>query len=681
MNRLGHESSPYLLQHKDNPVDWYPWGPEAFARARAEGRPILLSVGYSACHWCHVMEHESFEDADTAALMNARFVNVKVDREERPDVDHIYQTAVQLLRQSGGWPLTCFLTPEGRPFFAGTYFPDEARHGMPPFREVLRRIDDAWQQRRGDVTRQAQMLADALEKAHARGGGDTSPARSVLAGGAAFLLARIDTEKGGFAGAPKFPSPTNLWTLWRQWARSGEVGYRDAVLLTLDRMAAGGIYDQLAGGFHRYSTDADWLAPHFEKMLYDNAQLVGLYLEAWRCCAVGSGPVEAAPTFLRVATETLDYLLREMRSPEGLFYAATDADSEGVEGKYFVWSPEEIAAVLGEATLAESFCRTYDVTPAGNWEGRSILRHRESTGTVAGALGLTEAELEARNHASRLVLRGARAERIPPLLDTKHLVAWNAYTIVALVDGWRATGRADWLDAARRAGTTLLDTLVVEGRLLHSVCNGDLRGPGFLDDHAAFGLALLHLYEATAEARYRDAAIALGVALDGWFADAEGGGWYMTPSDGETLIHRPKDTHDSAVPCGSGLAATFLQRLHAHTHEARWLQHVAATLLAHAEQMSGNPYGAGQLLAVLDVWLGGFEEVVLGGPDTAALHAVAGVRPGLDRIVFALEQLPPDHPAAMGRHAATPTAWVCRGFSCSLPITDADALGSALGRS
>ncbi len=680
MNRLGRESSPYLLQHQHNPVDWYPWGEEAFARARAEDRPILLSVGYSACHWCHVMEHESFEDTDTAALMNALFVNVKVDREERPDVDHIYQTAVQLLRQSGGWPLTCFLTPDGRPFFAGTYFPDEARHGMPPFREILRRVDEAWRQRRGDVTRQAGMLADALEKAHSRGGGDHIPDRAVLDEGAAFLLSRIDLEKGGFAGAPKFPSPTNLWTLWRQWARSGDADYRDAVLLTLDRMAAGGIYDQLVGGFHRYSTDAEWLAPHFEKMLYDNAQLVSLYLEAWRCCAAGRGPADAAPNLLRVATETLDYLIRDMRGPDGLFYAATDADSEGEEGKYFVWTPQGVAAVLGDDTLTETFCRTYDVTPQGNWEGHSILRHREPPAEVARRLGLSLETLDSRIEAARPALRAARAARIPPLRDDKHLVSWNAYTILALVDGWRAVGRRDWLDAAVRAADTLLGTLVVEGRLLHSVCNGDRRGPGFLDDHAALGLALLHLYETTAHPRYRDAALALAVALDGWFADREAGGWYMTPSDGEVLIHRPKDTHDSAVPAGSGLAATFLLRLHAHTHEQRWMDHVSATLLAHAEQMASNPYGAGQLLGVLDTFLGGFEEVVLGGAETAEMRARAGAVPGMDRIVLDLAQLPPDHPAASGRRAETATAWVCRGFACSLPITDVGALAGALGR-
>jgi uncharacterized protein YyaL (SSP411 family) len=680
VNRLGRESSPYLKQHADNPVDWYPWGEDAFSRARAEDRPILLSVGYSACHWCHVMAHESFEDAETAALMNRLFVNVKVDREERPDVDHIYQTAVQLLRQSGGWPLTCFLTPDGKPFFAGTYFPNEPRHGMPAFREVLTRIDAVYREQRGDVDKQAESLADALQRVHQRGGGEGIPDRETFEAGAEFLLGRMDPEHGGFAGAPKFPSPTNLWTLWRQWRRGRDTRFRDAVLLTLRKMAAGGIYDQLGGGFHRYSTDAEWLAPHFEKMLYDNGQLVGLYVEAWRECANGDGPRELAQELLRIATETLDYLVRDMRSPEGLFYAATDADSEGEEGRYFVWSPRGVAAVLQDPVLSDTFCRFYDVTAEGNWEGHSILRRLRPAGDVAADLGISEAELWLRLDRARAPLLAARGERVPPLRDDKLLVSWNGYAILAFVEGWRATGRADWLQVAIQAASAVLDRLVDDGRLQHSLCGTDRRGPAFLDDHAAFGTALLHVYEASGERRFLDAAQAIAIALDGWFADRVAGGWFMTPEDGEQLIHRPKDTHDSAVPSGSALAASFLQRLHVHTGEERWLGLVEGTLRAHSEQMESNPYGAGHLLGVLDAWLGGFEEIVLGGAGKETLARVTGEVPGLDRVVLALDALPAGHAAAGGRSAEVAMAWVCRGHTCSLPVTSGEALRAVLER-
>jgi len=658
-----------------NPVDWYPWGEEAFARARAEDRPILLSVGYSACHWCHVMERESFEDEATAAKMNGWFVNVKVDREERPDVDHIYQTAVQLMRRSGGWPLTCFLTPDGRPFFAGTYFPDQPRYGMPAFSQVLERLHEVWTEQRDEVLGQAQALADALRRVDAvEAGGGGMPDPELPMAAAEALLERVDRTWGGFGGAPKFPSPTNLWTLWRAGVR-GRVEARDAVLLTLRRMAEGGVYDQLGGGYHRYSTDEEWLVPHFEKMLYDNAQLASLGFEAWRVCAHGDGPRNQADELLRVTSETLAWMADEMRGPEGMFHAATDADSEGEEGVYFVWTPAAVAAELDDPAVVRSVCAWYDVTPQGNWEGRSILRRRRTAAEVARELGISEATLAAHVAAARPRLLAARARREPPFRDDKRIVSWNALAIQAFVDGWRATGRADWLQVARGAADAVLDTLVVEGRLLHSFCDGDRRGPGFLDDHAALGLALLHLHEATGTLRYRDAALALAVALEGWFQDPDGG-WYMTPSDGETLVHRPRDNHDSAVPSGSALAAAFLLRLHAHTGEERWLGQVEAALRVHGEALGRNPFGVGLLLGVVETWSRGFDEVVLAEGDVF-LPALGRV-PGADRVVLRLEALPPEHPAAGGRRPDGPTAWLCRGRSCSLPVHTPEALVALL---
>ena len=665
-NRLARESSPYLRQHRHNPVDWYPWGPEALEKAQRENKPILLSVGYSACHWCHVMERESFEDVGTAELMNRLYVCIKVDREERPDVDNIYQTAVQLLRQSGGWPLTAFLLPDGRPYYAGTYFPNEARYGMPAFKDVLGGVENAFRTRAEEVERAAQSIVAGLKRVQDPGRGRAIPAAETVADAAAWLGERIDRQHGGFGGAPKFPSCSNLWALWR-----GDASCRAGVLLTLRKMADGGIHDQVGGGFHRYSTDAEWLAPHFEKMLYDNAQLVPLYLAAWR--------ETGESAFRDVAERTLAYLVAEMRTGDGLFYAATDADSEGVEGKFFVWTPAEVIAAAGEEA-GEAFCRFYDVTAGGNWEGHSIPRILADRPTVAGKMGIAPEGLSARLTVAREKLYATRATRVPPARDDKVLVSWNAMTIVAFGEAWSATGEGRWLDVATRCTDTILSRLVRNAVLQHSVCGDDVRGPGFLDDHAAFGEALVRVYEATGSSRYLDAALAVAMALEADFADRERGGWYQTPEGGETLIHRPKDAHDSAVPSGSAMAASFLQRLHVHTEEARWLNLAEGTLRAHADQLEGNPGGSGHLLGVLDVYHRGWEEVIIGGTGEgrAALERAAREAPGLDRIVLALEGLPASHPAAGGRGAVEPTAWVCRGRTCSLPIRTVEGLRGVL---
>jgi uncharacterized protein YyaL (SSP411 family) len=576
LNRLARESSPYLRQHQHNPVDWYPWGPEALARASAEDRPIFLSIGYAACHWCHVMERESFEDAETAAKMNALFVNIKVDREERPDIDNIYQTAVQLTRKGGGWPLSAFLFPDGRPFFLGTYFPPEARWGMPSFRQVLDGVARAWIERRADLVRTGAALVDGVAKVQAGGERAELPARGVIAEAAAFLAAKVDPVHGGFGEAPKFPSPSNLWVLWR---RRGEPACRDALLLTLRKMAAGGIYDHLGGGFHRYSTDAEWLVPHFEKMLYDNAQLARLYLSAWKETR------EAG--FLRVASETLEWILRDMTSPDGLFYGTADADSEGEEGRYFVWTLRGVRAVAGED--ADAFARVHDVTEEGNWEGRCILRRRDAD------------PLDPAAERAKARLLAARGNRVAPLRDEKVLASWNGLTIHALVDAWDATGDDRWLAAAVRAGEALATRLVRDGALQHSICGDDVRGPGLLDDHAAVGLAWLRLFESTGERPWLSRALAVATELVYRFGDDEGG-WWQTPADGEALVQRPRDRHDSAVPSGSALAADFFHRLHVFAPEERWSVAAEGSLRSLADLLGGHPFAAGHGLGVLDAW-------------------------------------------------------------------------------
>lgn len=677
-NRLASESSPYLRQHMHNPVDWHPWGPEAMAAAKSADKPILLSVGYAACHWCHVMERESFENAETAALMNQLFINIKVDREERPDVDNVYQSAVQLLRQSGGWPLTAFLLPDGRCFYAGTYFPDTPRYGMPSFTQLLEQISNAYHTRRADVEKSAAGLGEGLARIFEVAGKEVA-GPEVVVEAAEFLLGKVDVTHGGFGEKPKFPSPSNLWTLWRHGlAGPGESAQacRDAVLFTLNKMALGGIYDQLGGGFHRYSTDEQWLAPHFEKMLYDNAQLVPLYLDAWR--ATGEAD------FLRVATETLEYLCRDMLSPEGAFFGTTDADSEGEEGRYFVWSPKQVQAVLNNPEQTAAFCAYYDITEAGNWEGHGIARVLREGENVAASLGISAEQLASRLAAAKPALLNARYARIPPLRDEKILASWNGLTIRAFVDAWWATGEERWLSVAQRAASATLELLVHEGELAHSACRRpsgelDVKGPGLLDDHAALGEALLQLHEADGNVRWLNAALSFAISLNGRFYDADSGGWFQTPA-GVDLVVRPRDVHDSAVPSGSALAAGFFARLAVHLPEERWSAAVESTLRAHQRQLESNPFGSGHLLGVLDGYHRGFTEIVLGGNDEglSALKAAAGRALALDKVVLRLEHLSPDHPAAGGRGASVATAWVCRGRSCSLPVTSPEALARAL---
>jgi uncharacterized protein YyaL (SSP411 family) len=690
--RLANETSPYLLQHRDNPVDWYPWGEEALARARAEDRPILLSIGYSSCHWCHVMARESFEDEATARRMNEHFVNIKVDREERPDIDSIYMTAVQQMTGQGGWPLTVFLTPGGVPFFGGTYFPPEPRHGMPSFRQLLSAIAEAYRTRRSEIDRSAAELHALLEQSAAlRAPATEALGPEVLDAAYRAIAANFDAVHGGFGRTPKFPQPMALDFLLRTWKRTGDAEALAMVDLTLRQMAAGGIYDHLGGGFHRYSVDARWLVPHFEKMLYDNALLARVYLHAYQA----TGESE----HLRIAEETIDYVLREMRSPEGGFYSAQDADSEGEEGRFYVWTPNEVDRRLGpeEGPLFRAY---YDITPAGNWSGdphrprpepTSILHVERPLDEVAAGAGVTPERLEGALQRGRAVLYGARAERVHPHLDDKVLTSWNAMMLHTLAEAARITGRDDYRDAAIANADFLLRELRQAGELLRSWKDGTARVPAFLEDYALLVDALLALYPVTFDARWVAEAIALADALiERFWADAEGV-FYDTAAGGEALLVRPRDFYDNPTPSGNSAAVLALLHLTALTGERRYEEVALRALDGMGRLLVELPAGFAHLLAALDFHLAVPQEVAIvgrvGAADTRALTralarcylpntVLASAEP--DGVAAAAERVP----LLAGREAADgrATAYVCERYACRLPVTDAEALAAELAR-
>ena len=675
-NRLADETSPYLLQHAHNPVDWYPWGEEALAKAEAEDRPILLSIGYAACHWCHVMEQESFEDPETATLMNRHFVSVKVDREERPDLDSIYMDAVQAMTGSGGWPLTAFLTPDGRPFFAGTYYPPEPRHGMPAFRQVLEGIAEAWRDKRDDVLRQGSRVVEAIARA-----GRIDESSEPLSGeilGAAFAQLRrtFDERWGGFGTAPKFPQPMTLEFVLRR-AVAGAPDALEVLTTTLDRMAAGGMYDQLGGGFARYSTDSSWHVPHFEKMLYDNAQLARLYVRAWQ--------VTGDDRHRTVATETLEYLLREMRHPEGGFWSSQDADSEGVEGRFFTWTWDELVSATGPAVA-----KAFGATPEGNWEGTNVLRRPAGIGAVAAEEGIGEAELATELIEARGKLFESREGRVHPATDDKVLTAWNALAIAALAEAGRAFGAPDLVEAAGLCADFVLTHLRDDdGRLLRSWRDGVPGRPGYCDDYALLAEACLVLYQTTFELRWFETARSLADDLLGLFRDEDRGGFFTTGSDQETLVVRPKDLYDNAVPSGNSVAADVLQRIALLTGEAEYERAGVSALRLVRDSMAQAPTGFGQALCALDLYVGPSREVaVIGDPFSGATRAMATevnaarFRPNVVLAVAAESDgdaaskvaLLRDRPAKDGRV----TAYVCERFVCKLPVTDPAAVASAL---
>jgi uncharacterized protein YyaL (SSP411 family) len=679
-NRLAGESSPYLLQHAGNPVDWYPWGDEALSLARAEDRPILLSVGYSACHWCHVMERESFEDDATARLMNEHFVNIKVDREERPDVDAVYMTAVQQMTGRGGWPMTVFLTPEGQPFYGGTYFPPEPRHGMPSFRQVLLAVSEAYRERRGDVERSAAELTDLLRQGTALRPPATPLDADLLDEAFRALAQRFDSTNGGFGGAPKFPQPMVLDFLLRYWRRTGNPDALGMVEETLDAMSRGGIYDHLGGGFHRYSVDARWLVPHFEKMLYDNALLARLYLHAHQ--ATGNRG------YRRVVEETLDYVLREMTSPEGGFHSTQDADSEGEEGRFYVWSADEIERVLGPED-GGLFRLYYGVTPGGNFEGRSILHVERPLDVVAREAGVDEDRMREAVERGRARLYEVRAARVWPGRDDKVITGWNAMTMRALAEAARILDRSDYRDAAVRNAGFLLDELRRDGELLRTYRAGVAKIGGFLEDHALLTDALVSLYEATFDARWIREARSLADAMIARFWSVEEGQFYDA-ARGDDLVVRPRDVNDSATPSGSSAAAMALLRLFALTGEEAYGAKATATVEGVAGLVPQLPQAFGGMLAALD-WLlsGALEVAVVGEPAAAGTRALLDAVRGLylpNSVLALRDPTAPDEGAAAvipllaGREPVEgrPAAYVCEHFACQLPVSDPDAFRAQL---
>ena len=595
-NHLVSESSPYLLQHKDNPVEWYPWGSEALSRARDEEKPIFLSIGYSACHWCHVMEHESFEDAGIASKLNQRFISIKVDREERPDLDQIYMNAVQAMTGRGGWPMSVFLTPDMKPFYGGTYWPPTERMGMPGFGQILDAVHDAWENRREQALQQAEQITEHIaSRAPASDEGGKLSDR-LLRSAATSLEQAFDSEFGGFGQAPKFPHPMDIQVLLRVWNRWPRKEILTMVELTLDRMASGGIHDHLAGGFARYSVDRQWLVPHFEKMLYDNALLASCYLDGY----LATEREEYAQT----VRSTLDYLLNDMRNEAGAIYSTEDADSEGVEGKFYVWTPAEIEAVLG-ADGAKTFCAVYDVTEAGNFEGDNILNLPKTLEQCAELLKRDVGELTAELAVNRKRLREVRNERIRPGLDDKVLVSWNALAIDALARAAGVLNEPRYQEAATQCATFLLDNMRRDdGRLLHTWRHGQAKLDAYLDDYATLANSLVSLYEATGNEKWSTWAVELAEMMLTHFADEENGGFFYTADDHEALISRNKDMIDSSVPSGNAMAATALLRIGRLVQRDEFVRASERTLQLGQGIMEQSPAAAGQMLLALDDYLG-----------------------------------------------------------------------------
>ncbi|MDP9296536.1 MAG: thioredoxin domain-containing protein, partial [Actinomycetota bacterium] len=670
-NRLAGETSPYLLQHAHNPVEWYPWGEEALRRARDEDKPVLLSIGYAACHWCHVMERESFEDEATAAVMNEHFVAIKVDREERPDLDSIYMDAVQAMTGRGGWPLTAFLAPDGTPFYAGTYFPNEQRHGMPAFRDVLEAISAAWRDRREDVLKQGGRILRGIGRV-AEISATQEPLREQLLSDALGTLRRaFDTRWGGFHGAPKFPQPMTLEFLLRCAVR-GLPDARDMLTSTLDRMAAGGIHDQIGGGFHRYSVDDHWHVPHFEKMLYDNAQLARLYLRAW--LVTGDEP------YATVSRRTLDYLLREMRHAGGGFYSSQDADSEGVEGKFFVWSYAEIVESSDEAVAMD-----FGAVPQGNWEGTNVLWRPFSLSGVAAELELAPEELKKRVEAATTRLFELRERRVRPATDDKILASWNALAISAFAEAGRALDEPRFVEAAVGAAEFVLANLrTSDGRLARSWREGRAGTRAFADDHALLADALLTLYETTFDIRFFREARALCDELLARFLDRGRGGFFSTAEDDPALVLRPKDLFDNAVPSGNSVAAEVLLRMAALTAESKYEDAASSALRLVAGQAVEAATGFGQALSAVDRAVSPSREIAIvgrpGSEETRTLAREYWSRP-LPSAVLAVAA--EDDPSAgeevallFGRVAreGRSTAYVCDNFECKLPVTEPEEL-------
>ena len=662
-NRLAGETSPYLLQHAHNPVDWWPWGADALARAKDLDRPIFLSIGYAACHWCHVMERESFENETTAAVLNAGFIPIKVDREERPDLDQLYMGAVQAMTGGGGWPMSVFLTPDGRPFYGGTYFPDEPRHGLPSFRQVLEGVSQAWQKDRSAIEAAGGRLVSQLVEAQGAASTGRLPDRMTLDRAAATIEAQFDASHGGWGRAPKFPQPMTIEFLLRRHVATADPRPLAVARRSLDAMAAGGIHDQLGGGFHRYSTTAEWLVPHFEQMLYDNAQLARAYVHAWT--------VTRDETYRSTARAALEYMLRELRTPDGGFAASQDADTEGVEGATFTWTAAQIRDVLGEDAAA--FCTAYGVTERGNWEETNIL-------------SLVDSSVDAERFADdRARLLARRQQRAQPGRDDKVLASWNGLAIGAFADAARAFGDERYRKAGIDAATAVTDHLLVDGRLKRSWKDGRATADGVLEDYADLAEGLLALYEATGDERWFRIARSVADAMLGRFADPAGG-FFDTAIDAERLVARPKDVQDNAVPSGNAMATVVLLRMAAFTGEGRYRDAAEGALATVAPYLDRYPTGFAQWLTALDLAHAddAVEIAIVGDPADDATRALLEVveRSHRPHAVLAVARDPAssvvplmaDRVARDGR----PTAYVCRSFVCRLPVTEPDALAREL---
>jgi uncharacterized protein YyaL (SSP411 family) len=664
-NLLGAESSPYLHQHRDNPVHWRAWGPEAFAEAKAADKPVLLSIGYAACHWCHVMAHESFEDEAIAGVMNELFVNIKVDREERPDIDGIYQHALQMLGEQGGWPLTMFLTPAGEPFWGGTYFPNQPRYGRPGFGQVLTRISEIYQRERDKVLKNATALKEGLgQLGRSESGGQISV--DLLDKVAEELVKLIDTVHGGVGGAPKFPQVPILELLWRAYKRHGRPALRNAVTVSLDRMCQGGIYDHVGGGFARYSVDAFWLVPHFEKMLYDNAQLIDLLTLVWQ--------ETGAQLYADRVAETVDWLLREMVLDGGGFAGTLDADSEGVEGKFYVWTEAEIDAALGDETAR--FKEAYDVRPGGNWEGKTILNrtNRPDLGDEAH---------EAALKASRDKLLAIRATRIRPGLDDKVLADWNGLMIASLANAGLVFARADWIDAAASAFAFVRDVMTVDGRLRHS-WRGKPAHPATLDDYADMTRAAISLFEATGSNTYLGQATAWIDTIETHYRDPAGG-YFLSADDVDDVLVRQKIAHDNATPAGNAVLVGVFARLYYLTGDTAYRDRAEALIAAFSGALKRNVFSLTTLMNNAELLADAVQIVIAGDPKSdaaTALRRAALAASEPNRILLQIgadADLPKGHPAH-GKSApdGAAAAFVCRGTTCSLPIADPDDLKAAL---
>ncbi len=663
-NNLINETSPYLLQHAHNPVNWYPWNETALKKATDENKPIFLSVGYSSCHWCHVMEHESFENDDIAEIMNQNFVSIKVDREERPDLDDIYQKVCQVTTGQGGWPLSVFLTPDQKPFYVGTYFPSLDSYGRPGFGSLLRQLAQAWKEKPNDVKKAAENFMDTLQKTEKI----TTPSKlekSILDEAAMNLMQIADNTYGGFGGAPKFPNAANLSFILRYSKTSKISKFSEFVFKTLNKMAKGGIFDQIGGGFHRYSTDARWLVPHFEKMLYDNALLPIVYSEAYQ--------ITKDPFYLEVIQKTLNFVLREMASPEGGFYSALDADSEGEEGKYYVWKKKEIQEILGKN--ADVFCLYYDVTDGGNFEGHAILNNNISTSTVAFHFGISEDNVKKIISDSSSVLLESRSRRIRPGLDDKVLTSWNALMISAFAKGYRVSEDKSYLEAAEKCISFIEKNLITEGRLLRTYKNGQAKLKGYLEDYSYFINALLDVFEINPDSKYLDLAVNLANYLVDHFWDVQNDSFYFTADDHEKLIIRPKNNYDLSMPSGNSVAASSLLRLYHLTQEKKFLDISLKTMESFSIMAAENPFGFGYLLNAIYLYLQSPTEITVLNTNNKTMLTLLTKRFLPEAILVTVSdsnQLASlaKYPFFAGKEFSPEktTVFVCKNFTCSLPL-------------